>query len=58
MIEPNAPDEMSGSRRPEPGQGEQDSLRAEQRHQKWLRLEQDEQDYLRAEQEIPARQQR
>jgi len=58
MIEPNALYEMSGNRRPEPGQDEQDWLRAEQRHQNWLRLDQDEQDYLRAEQEIPARQQR
>jgi hypothetical protein len=57
MIEPNALYEMSGSPRPEPGQDQQDWLRAEQRHQNWLRLEQDEQDYLRAKQEIALQQQ-
>jgi hypothetical protein len=57
MIEPNALYEMSGSRRPEPGQDQQDWLRAEQRQQNWLRLEQDEQDYFRAKQEIALQQQ-
>jgi len=38
MIEPNALYEMSGSRRPEPGQDQQDWLRAEQRHQKLAAL--------------------
>jgi len=51
MIEPNALYEISGSRRPEPGQDQKVWLRAEQRHQNWLRLEQDEQDYFRAKQE-------
>jgi len=42
MIEPNAHYELYGSRGREPGQDEQD----------WLRAEQEQQDCLRAEQEI------
>ena len=46
MIQSNALYEMDEARSPELCQGEQDSLRAEQRQQNWLRLEQDEQEYL------------
>jgi len=44
MIEPNALYEMYGSRGREPGQDEQDWLRAERDEQNWLRAEQDQQD--------------
>jgi hypothetical protein len=53
VTEPNALCELYGSNRGhEPGQDEQDWLRAEQDQQSWLRAEQDQQDCLRAEQEI------
>lgn len=52
MIEPNALYEMYGNRGREPGQDEQNWLRAEQDQQNWLRAEQDQQDCLRVEQEI------
>jgi hypothetical protein len=42
MINRNAGDELQESRYPEPGQAEQD----------WLRAEQDEQDWLRGQQEM------
>lgn len=46
MIEPNADYELYESRNREPGQGEQE----------WLRAEQGEQDWLRAQQEMLAQQ--
>jgi hypothetical protein len=56
MTEPNAHHELDAKRAHEPGEDEQQWVRAEQSQQDWLRAERDEQEWLRTQQEIFARQ--
>jgi hypothetical protein len=55
MIEPNAHHDLKAKRVREPGEDEQQWLRAEQQQQRWLRAEGDEQEWLRTQQEMFAR---